>query len=202
MALFGALLPERPYPHYLIQPIIPGSILIVYFYYHKNKALRAWILGAVGITVWFYLKIGFWHYPIINYYNNFYEYVVKNKTEEKYREYFDWRVNQTYKLAEYLKEKTGEDDRVFIWGDEPCIYALADRLPVGRYTVAYHVMDFDGYDETIKDFDKYKPKVVIVMEYETKEFDELKVRLETDYLMTEKIDQAYVYRRINGVHQE
>lgn len=196
MALFGALLPERPYPHYLIQPIIPGSLLLTYFLFVKNKSLRLWSIVVMAIMVGFYLKISFWHYPVVDYYRNFYDYITKVKTIEEYRNYFDFRVNQTYKLADYLKRRTNSEDRVFIWGDEPTIYALANRLPVGRYTVAYHVVDFNGYDETLEAFDKYQPKVVIVMKYEKRKFDQLMVRLETDYLLTETIDRADIYRRI------
>jgi len=44
MALFGALLSERPYPHYLIQPIVPGVILLSYLIFSKRKVLKSIIL--------------------------------------------------------------------------------------------------------------------------------------------------------------
>ena len=197
MGLFGALLSERPYPHYLIQIAVPGSILFSYFLYGRRKIMKLVVLGVVLITGFYYYQIRFWHYPIVPYYKNFIDYSLGNKTLEDYRAYFDWRVNQVYRLGEYLRLKTQVDDRVFIWGDEPTVYALADRLPVGRYTVAYHVMDFDGFEETIEAFDKHRPKVVLVMEYEKREFPELFRRLATDYALVRQIDQALVYHRVN-----
>ncbi|MFC1627223.1 ArnT family glycosyltransferase [Patescibacteria group bacterium] len=199
MAMFGALLSERPYPHYLIQPVVPLAILVSYFFYGQRKVVKGVVLGVLVVAMAYYWQIRFWHYPIVPYYKNFIDYSLGKKSLEDYRVYFDGRANQTYKLAEYLKAKTLPEDRVFIWGNEPYVYALADRLPIGRYTVTYHIVDFNGFDETIEAFDKYKPKVVMVMEYEEKKFEELMSRLMTDYVMVEKIDKALVYRRVNGI---
>ena len=197
MGLFGALLSERPYPHYLIQIALPGSILISYFMFGRRKIMKLVVLGVLLITGFYYYQIRFWHYPILPYYKNFIDYSLGNKSIEDYRTHFDWRVNQTYKLAEYLRVKTTKDDRVFIWGDEPYVYALSERLPIGRYTVAYHVIDFNGFVETMEAFDKYKPKVVMVMEYEKRKFPELGSRLAIDYVKAAQIDQALVYHRVD-----
>jgi hypothetical protein len=89
---------------------------------------------------------------------------------------------------------------VFIWGDEPNVYALAERLPIGRYTVAYHVVDFNGYEETIEAWDKNPPKVVIVMMDEKREFPEMENRLAVEYMLAKQIDKAMVYRRVNGMN--
>jgi hypothetical protein len=199
MAMFGALLSERPYPHYLIQPIVPGAILLTYLLLTKRKALKLMVVFLGLLTGLAIYQIKFWHYPLLAYYRNFIEYGLGKKSQEDYRAYFDSRVNQSYKLAEYLRRKTGPDDRVFIWGNEPYVYAMAERLPIGRYTVTYHVLDFNGYEETIEAWDRHKPKVVMVMEYEENEFPEMEDRLATDYVLIEKIDQALVYRRVDGV---
>jgi len=197
-AMFGALLSERPYPHYLIQPVIPLSILLSFFVFGSRKLLKAVVLTVMAVAGIYYYQIRFWYYPILPYYKNFITYISGKENKEEYRAYFDRRVNQTYQLAEYLKTTTNKDERTFIWGDEPYIYALANRLPVGRYAVAYHVIDFNGYEETLEDFDKYQPRVVMVMEYEEREFPGLLDRINTDYVLVDKMDRAIVYRRING----
>jgi hypothetical protein len=197
LGLFGALLSERPYPHYLIQVVVPGAILVSYFIYSKEKLMKLVVLGVLFIIGFYYYQVKFWYYPIIPYYNNFISYALGKKSVTDYQNYFDWRVSQNYKLAEYLRVKTQPEDRIFIWGDEPGVYALANRLPIGRYTVAYHVADFNGFEETLKAFDEHKPKVVIKMEYENRAFQDLDDRLSTDYTLVTKIDQALVYHRIN-----
>ena len=178
--LFGALLSERPYPHYLIQPIVPLSILISYFLFGRKKEMKLIVLGVGLIGGFYYYQIRFWNYPLVPYYKNFIDYSLGKKSLEEYRNYFDWRVGQTYRVAEYVKATTLESDRLFIWGDEPYVYPLADRLPIGRYTVAYHVVDFNGFNETLADFDEHKPKIVVVMEYEKRSFPEMEIRLATD----------------------
>jgi len=199
MGLFGALLSERPYPHYLIQPAVPLAILISYFLFGRRKVLKLVILFFSLGAGWFYYQIRFWNYPIIPYYQNYIDYSLRRKSLEEYRNYFDPRVNQTYELAEYVKKRTKSDERIFIWGDEPFVYALADRLPTGRYTVAYHVVDFNGYKETMEAFDKFQPRVVVVMEYEKRPFPKLMTRLMIDYTKVDKIGHGVIYRRINGM---
>ncbi len=198
MALFGALLSERPYPHYLIQPMVPGVILLSYLIFSKRKVLKSIILILFLLAGISYYQIKFWHYPVFTYYQNFGKYVLGRKSKEEYNSFFDWRVNQTYKVAEYLRKKTFPDEKIFIWGDEPYIYALAKKLPIGKYAVAYHIVDFNGYEETVEAWDKYKPRIVIVMEYEKRQFPEMEARLKNDYLLIKKIDKALIYKRING----
>lgn len=196
LAMFGALLSERPYPHYLIQPAVPGAILIALFLFNKQRALKLMIVIVGVLSGWWWYQIKFWGYPIVPYYINFVQYITQQKSLEEYRNYFDPRVNQTYQLGEYLKNSTLPQDRVFIWGDEPGVYALGERLPVGRYTVAYHVVDFNGYEETMKAWKKQPPKVVLVMDYEKRPFKEMELELATDYVLAGKIDQAQVYRHL------
>jgi len=199
MALFGALLSERPYPHYLIQPVVPGAILVSYFLFGRRKLVKLVVLGLGIMAAVSYYQIRFWQYPVVSYYQNFIEFALGRKGEREYRSFFDARVNQSYAVAEYIRQKTLPEQRVFIWGDEPYIYALAERLPIGRYAVAYHIVDFAGYEETVKAWDKYKPKIVVVMEYEERGFPEMKARLGTDYVLVEKIDQALIYLRVDGI---
>lgn len=198
MALFGALLSSRPYPHYLIQPAVPAVLLLGFLIKSKKRSLRLAIIGVLLLSGFWWWQIKFWSYPLIAYYVNFEQYITKQKNLSEYRNYFDPRVNQVYDLAKYLKQTTNQQDRVFIWGDEPGVYALADRLPVGRYTVAYHVVDFNGYEETMKAWEELPPRVVMVMDYEQREFKELQTKLATNYVFAGKIDQASVYRLLEN----
>jgi len=197
-AMFGALLSARPYPHYLIQPAIPLVILVTLVIFYQNKLLRFTALVAVGLAGLAYYQIRFWQYPILGYYQNFIAYSLRQKTKTEYYSWFDCRVNQTYRLAKYIRSTTTAAEPIFIWGDEPYVYALSQRLPVGRYTVAYHVVDFNGYSATIATLDRQRPKIIAVMTYESRDFPELKTRLATDYVQTATIDQAKIYRRLDG----
>lgn len=200
-AMFGALLSGRPYPHYLIQPAVPLAILLTLFIFKQEKLLKLSILFLVLLAGAAYWQIRFWQYPILGYYQNFTVFFSGQKSLEAYRDWFDPRVNQTYRLAAYIRQTTLPDAPLFIWGDEPYVYALSQRLPVGRYTVAYHVIDFNGYNEVISSWDQRPPKLVVVMSYESRPFPAMTERLGTDYVLAAVIDQAQVYRRLNGNQQ-
>jgi hypothetical protein len=199
-AMFGALLSARPYPHYLIQPAIPLGILITEFFFRRNRRRRILIIGVVMIAVVAYRHIRFWQYPVIEYYQNWLAYVAGGKSREDYWRWFKTNIPQTYRLAEYIRRTTQPDQAIFIWGDEPQIYALSRRLPPGRYTVAYHVLDFDGFRETLEAWDRRQPKVVAVMNDGAPVFPGLDTRLSTDYILAQVFDSIEVYRLIKGVN--
>jgi 4-amino-4-deoxy-L-arabinose transferase-like glycosyltransferase len=194
-ALYGALLSERPYPHYLIQPAVPAALILTLLIYEKKRGAQVALLalGATGILS--YYKFGFWNYPIVPYYQNFLNWTLKRETTEQYFSYFGNQVNRTYKVAKYLKLLTRPEDRIFIWGDEPSIYALSNRLPAGRYTAAYHVVDFNGYEETISAIRDRKPPIVIIFSGESRPFPQLFSELSSWYIPTTMIDDATIYQR-------
>lgn len=194
-ALYGALLSERPYPHYLIQPAVPAALILTLLIYEKKRGAQVALLalGATGILS--YYKFGFWNYPIVPYYQNFLTWTLKRETTEQYFSYFGNQVNRTYKVAKYLKLLTRPEDRIFIWGDEPSIYALSGRLPAGRYTAAYHVVDFNGYDETVSAIRNRKPPIVIIFSGESRPFPQLFSELSSRYIPTTIIDDATIYQR-------
>ncbi|AKM79800.1 MAG: hypothetical protein UX85_C0001G0042 [Candidatus Beckwithbacteria bacterium GW2011_GWB1_47_15] len=198
-ALWAALLSERPYPHYLIQPLVPAAVLVSFLLFGKRKLVRLVVVTAALVAAVSFYQIRFWQYPVAAYYQNFIGYALGQKSREAYFDFFDWRVNQTYRVAELVKKYTTSDEPIFVWGDEPYIYALSERLPVGRYTVAYHIYDFDGFEETLTALDEKRPSLVVMMEYETRPFEGLTARLATDYVLVDKVDQALIYMRVDGV---
>jgi hypothetical protein len=193
-ALFGALLSERPYPHYLIQLVPAGALLIAYSF---DKQKKTWILSlgmVIALLSASVLKYQFYFYPVTKYYQNFAEYIVGRKSLKDYRNSFDSRVDRNYKVAEYIRLRTTKDEKIFVWGDEPFIYALSKRLPVGKYTVAYHVIDFNGKKETIERIESEKPTYIVWPKTETREFDELLDVISSEYFMVNKIDDTLIYR--------
>jgi len=156
-AFFGVLLSTRPYPHYLIQAIPPFCLLIPFLFNSKFIKDKLIILVIFLLTFLLIKKYKFYFYPAIKYYSNFYSF----KTTSSYYQFFGNQVNNNYQIASYIKNNTTSKDSIFIWGDEPYIYALSNRLPPGRYTVAYHIVDFNGYQETADAIKSNNPKFII-----------------------------------------
>ncbi len=195
-ALFGALLSERPYPHYLIQVVAPVALSIgLIAQMPKKKTLIATVITLILVTSAI-VKYDFYFYSTGKYYLNFWHLITRQISGEEYRNNFDWKVKRTYELAQYLKEKTVKEDRVFIWGDEPFVYALSERLPVGRYTAAYHILDFGAKEETMKQIISLEPKFIVLLDSETREYKELVDYVTAFYVQVEKIEDAHIYRRV------
>jgi 4-amino-4-deoxy-L-arabinose transferase-like glycosyltransferase len=196
MALFGSFLSGRPYPHYLLQVVAPFCFLAG-FLLIKLKKTEVLFLGLSLFLVFFsifYYK--FYFYATVPYYKNFLDFALGIKSKEKYYEYFGGEVVKNYRLAKFIRERTGDDERIFIWGDSPILYALSRRLPAGRYTAAYHISDFGGYKETMESLRRVGPKYIVWMNSEKKPFEELMGFLRAGYVKLEPMGGGVVYRRI------
>ena len=197
-ALFGALLSGRPYPHYLIQVFAPflvllGVMIVNFSSFIKDKILFALVLPIFLIPLAFWVY-NFYTYPILNYYQNFAQFVLGQKNKDKYYFWFDARVGRNYQLARFIRDTVPENKRIFIWGNEPCVYALSRHMPVGRYTVAYHIIDFDGYKETMAAMKNNRPLLVVLTPFD-RTFPDLNSFLEENYLRVKIIDKMQIWYR-------
>lgn len=159
-SLFNALFGGRPWTHYLLT-LLPAFCLFVGVFFVDEKR-RVWNLALAIILVILVAK-NFWVYgKTLSYYANFIQFKMGVKDEYSYREFFDWFVNRDYEVARYIRERSEKDDTIFVWGDNAQIYVLAGRLPVGRYTVAYHVTFYkEAFLETKTAIQNDRPKFIV-----------------------------------------
>ncbi len=189
--IFGALLSTRPYPHYLIQLLPPVCLLFGWIFLKKPIKDIFLILLSFSFIIFIIIKYNFYFYPNISYYQNFYS--LKKSTD--FYQYFGSRVNTNHQIAEFVKSNTSSSDSIFVWGDEPYVYALSNRLPPGRYTVAYHIVDFDGYQETIDDFKINLPKFVIYYPMNQRSFPQLDSLLDRYYFLDRIFDSILIFQK-------
>ncbi len=188
-SLFNAFFSQRPYSHYLLV-IIPsfcillGIILEDKKFQKLNIALLFLSLILVFNNFTFYAKV-------LPYYRNFISFVAGEKSVADYQRFFDRITPVDYELSLFVKSHTKPDDSIFIWGNNAQLYKLADKLPPGKYTVAYHITGIkNGIKETTKDIATRKPKLIIVMPY-MKYFP---FQL-SNYLQKISIDEVSIYER-------
>jgi len=209
--LFAALLSARNYPHYLIQPVLPLVLGLALLTRLKTNRLGRIALFTPLIFVaaaFFRFNFGFWQ--VIPYYQNFISYATGNINRIEYYRRFDGRMPRNYELANYLRQVSSPQDKIYIWGTEPGVYTMADRLPVEKLVVSFHVADLNYYDPTIKALQQNLPKIIVFMESEPRTFPQLEALLATKYMLIQKIgdptkndlqntgSRALVYRRINN----
>lgn len=190
-ALFGSLLSGRPYPHYLLQTI-PALSLSTYLLFSKRRGLPLTLITILVIT---FLGFKFWHYENISYYQNFYQFALGRKTKEQYFDYFGSNAQSLYSVAAHIKARSDADERIFIWGNQPSLYSLAQRLPVGRYTVAYHIVDFGGYRETIQAIERTPPRFIIITGDETRDFPAFFALVQNNYRTEFQIGNLRILRQ-------
>lgn len=194
-ALFGALLSGRPYPHYFIQLLPPLCLLLGFIFDQKGKTIchLSFSFALLFVTALSLFYYRFWYYPSLPYYKNFLSYASGSISRQDYYRFWGDYVLSNQKIAEFIQKNTTPDQKIFVWGTEPSIYALSDRLPVGRYTVAYHVADFNAYQETIEKLTASPPPFIVYFP-DSPAFADLDDFLNLYYAVDQVISPAIIFR--------
>ncbi|MBI2034440.1 MAG: glycosyltransferase family 39 protein [Candidatus Levybacteria bacterium] len=162
-SLFNAFFSQRPYTHYVIV-LLPSLSLAagIIFFLKKNRNIKIIIVAIAFIITIVQFKLT---HPqkMLAYYQNFIEFITHEKSVEEYLGFFDSNTPRDYFVSYYLRTHTKKEDAVFIWGNSAQIYTLADKLPPGKYTVAYHISNKSARSETEQSMMVKKPRYVVVL---------------------------------------
>lgn len=193
-SLYGVLLSERPYPHYWLE-VAPVLALIVGWAAVRRQG-RVLLAGGLVLAALAWIKLAFWSYPVLPYYRNFFTWASGHKSRVEFERFWGQRVIDDRLTAAYIRTRTDRGEPIYVWGTEPGIYYLSGRLPVGRYTVSYHVADFNGYEETMAALALTPPRLIVRLKSEKLPFPELDGLLAADYVLTETIGDRLIYLRL------
>lgn len=196
LSIYASLLSGRPYPHYLIQTIAPLSLILITLVFAKEKYrfLTVPFLIIFSSAIVFYK---FSHYQTLPYYQNFISFILKQQSWESYLVNFDQRTPRTYKLAKYLVEHTQSQERIFIWGTEPELYALSRRLPPVKFTTSFHIVDFSGQKETLESLYKTPPSYILRVLSEKRILDGLDKFIQSAYIYADTIDGVEIWKKMS-----
>lgn len=198
-ALFGSLLSGRPYPHYLLQVVAPVSLMIGFIISTKKIyqiVSGGLLLGLVGLA---FIHYKFWWYPNWAYYLNFAKYISGKENKIQYWNYWGDAVKQDFEAGNYIRNNTEKTERIFVWGTEPAIYAVSRRLPIGRYTVAYQISDFNGFGETQKALFDKPPRYVVIIKDEKIPFPSFFDFIKKNYVKVKEFNNAEIYLYLDGL---
>lgn len=187
-ALMGALLPGRPYPHYLIQLLPPLCLLLFYFKKYFFATLLTLFVFAFSL-----FRFKFYYYPVFSYYKNFIEYVF-TKDKDKYYRYFGSDVPFYSQISTRVQQLSRPGDRLYIWGNQAQLYPLSGRLPATKYLVAYHVADFKAHDLTISQLKTTTPKLIVYFPDDSRSFPALDQFISRYYFLSDSIGPALIYQ--------
>jgi len=217
LALFATLLSNRPYPHYFMQVMPAFSLLFTYSMFRviqlirdifgkktkKSKTLKTHgkleiVLSAfviyISINILIVMNVGL--YPTVSYYNNFHQMISGQITKNDYDSSFNYLVDDNKKITKIINDLGIRE--IFIWGTNPMLYAKSKAVPSSRYTVSFHIKDFDAYDETFEIVKDHQPKIIVVMKEEDYEFKALNEYLNENYSPGVEYDHMVLYLR-NGL---
>ena len=192
---YALLLSSRPYPHYFQQMVLPVIWLITLLI--STKKLRDWIFGGFFLlyALMSLVALNLRPYPTLSYYSNFFQFIFGQMTTREYRSSFNSYVNDVYTVGDLIRTSTDPADRIFVWGTNPMLYAYSLRNPAGRFTVAFHIKDFDAHQESLDAIIETEPPVVVWMHAESDPFPELRSYLQDHYVVTGVFDTLTLYRR-------
>lgn len=88
-----------------------------------------------------------------------------------------------------------KDDRLFIWGTNPTLYALTGMRPVGKLTVAFHITDLHAEAETMTALLSEPPLYIVVMDDEQADLPGFDSFLRKTYVPLRSLDHMTIWRR-------
>lgn len=161
-SLFDSFFSQRPYTHYVLM-MLPSFCLLIGLIFADKKLTK--FTGFLTVITLILVINNFWFYgKTIYYYQNFVSFITGNKSVYSYRNFFDAKTPRDYELVQFIKSHASKNDNIFIWGNNAQVYALSEKLPPGRYAVAYHITGYsDGDDNTTSGIKKENPKYIILM---------------------------------------
>lgn len=192
-ALFGSLLSNRPYPHYLLQLVPPAALALGYMF----ERITAWSTRLLLIVVFALsaaatVLLGFRFYEVQSYYTSAVHLLTGKTSPTEYRHSFNWIVSQNEELVPAIQELVPANEPIFVWGTNPMLYAQSKRAPAARFTVAFHIHDLKNYDEVFEQITSASPKVIVVMKAE-QDWPELSNHLLLHYMPIMQTNDMTLY---------
>ncbi len=162
-AIFDTFFSQRPYTHYLLVTISSMSLLFgLLFSRYRGKLFFA--VFQIGLIMLILNNFHGFGKSIIPYYRNFISFVQNRESVATYQQFFDQNTIRDYEVASFINGNAKQRDSIFIWGNDAQIYKLANKIPPGRFTVAYHInASQKTLNETRQIVYKAKPKYIVVI---------------------------------------
>lgn len=195
-SLYGALLSNRPYLHYLLQIVPPTIILLAHIVPRVRKYWPAVIVfGGLLFALGKMFAGGFALDPA-TYYRNFFDFISERKSWKSYVSYFDNRTPLYYAMGDLVREKTKPDEPIFVWGDAASIYVLAERPAATKFIQAHHLTTIDkkNYDLIMARLQKFQPKFIFISRPVQFPFSALESLVAKNYRPVATFGNFYAYQ--------
>ncbi|MDO8270128.1 MAG: glycosyltransferase family 39 protein [Candidatus Levybacteria bacterium] len=178
---YSVLFSDRPYTHYLIV-LLPAFSLLLGHSLERSRVrfFELVLIIVIALSAYFHFQL---YRKNIAYYRNYIEFITNRKEIRDYQSFFDRNTPRDYKIANFIRTNVGKNEEVFLISDSVQIYALSDKLPIGKYLAAYHISYYkDGLKITKEQIEKVRPRYIIQTTAGSV-FDELLSSYDLRYIM-------------------
>lgn len=194
LSLIAATLSNRPYPHYLLQVIPPLALLAGYLVAEiltaRERGQYLPLLphlglgvGCLSLVLATWQILGFYNYPALAYYQHFGKLLTRQISYQSYAQSFNFAIADNEKVISILHDSP--HPYLFIWGTNPILYAQSQKVPATRFTVAFHIKDFQAYESTLAEIKNKDPEYIVVMNDDQNTFPQL-----TEYLLAKYVPNS------------
>ena len=197
-SFLGAFLAGRNYPHYLLQTTVPLALTLPFFLLSFSFVQTA-ISLTLAVLLFFLFSIGnFPRQRVLSYYQNFLAYILSRKDETSYLSWFDRKTPFLYTLASLIQAKTKPGECVFVYGDLPNFYPLAQRCPATFIVAAYH-LNFgpDFRTKVLEQLMASPPHYIITLKNTPAPFSDLFLFLKASYRPWVSLEDATIWQKIS-----
>jgi hypothetical protein len=173
--LYSILISGRAYYHYLLQPIIPASILFAIVLYRVT--VKKFILMCVVVFSFLFYFVRNVDLPQslthstevqINYYGTIYGYLLGNVSQKELNSNFNvsdngLNVNADNAITSYTNGLLGAgNNKIYMWANMPWVSAATNLTPVCKYIANFYISNDPGLQsETMSCLTKQMPEVII-----------------------------------------
>jgi 4-amino-4-deoxy-L-arabinose transferase-like glycosyltransferase len=207
------------FQHYFLQIMAPFSILTAY------GIVAAWKRAKLLSTLYRFVAKGLWTILLVimiiilikSDYKYFFSYTPIEQTVLQYKFFpLSNGTNGTFvghgiynvvqhQIAYYIRDRTGPTDTIYVWGNAPQIYFLAQRKAATRYRNNYN-MSLLVTDNPVKALQAYAPMVTedirkshpayIVQIFPLEDFPELQTFIRDQYIIDQGMELSVPPYRI------
>ncbi|KKR48358.1 MAG: hypothetical protein UT84_C0039G0003 [Candidatus Curtissbacteria bacterium GW2011_GWA1_40_16] len=206
-SFLGSYFSGRTYGHYLVQATPATALLAASFSKTRLKINRARIIFALSffLPLMFLTRLIFADFitggPInqMRYWNNFIGFAAGRESAGSYNDRFDRNVNTIMAVSDFLAAKKAYGESVYIWGDIPWLYAIANSHNPSRYVTSFHVFGVpNGKEEVTTALNNKPPLYIIKPQSSIGYFEGLEKLISSEYTFVAKINGAEIYARESG----
>ncbi len=206
---YASVISGRGYLHYLLQPLVPFSILLAYLIFlliRKNIIYKVIIVISTAISIYvlllyFLIYKPYWLIPIqyqnkVDYYPTFISYITGQSSKSQYYHFF--KGNNYNNVAKELNTINVKNRRIFVMANYPWLYYETKAIPDTPYSDDFMLRNGERtyYNKAYFYLEKHNPYVIVYFN-DGLNFVQLFKLIDTQYTLKKTIEGVQIYIRKN-----